>query len=76
VALMALGVRMLSVNPEALLRTRRLVQCVSMDGLTAIADKVLGAASGEVVKAVVKEELIRQNVPQPLWQAELGAVNL
>ena len=67
-ALLALGVTDLSVSPVALLKVRRLVQCVRCDRLRALAPKLTSAVSGGAVREMLREELSQQGVAEALWK--------
>ncbi len=69
-ALLALGIRELSVSAGSLPRVRRLIQTCDAAALAGLADALCGAQGPREVRHLLTTELRRQAVPAPLWDGE------
>lgn len=69
-ALLALGVDELSVSPGSLPRVRRFVQTADAGRLRRLAPRLTAAPDAEDVRALLREELAEQGVPEPLFAGE------
>jgi phosphoenolpyruvate-protein kinase (PTS system EI component) len=66
-ALVALGITDLSINPGALLRVRRLIQCMDAGRLREKAPLLRDADDGAAVRGILREALTRMETPESLW---------
>ncbi|MBI5443196.1 MAG: phosphoenolpyruvate--protein phosphotransferase [Deltaproteobacteria bacterium] len=69
-ALVALGVKELSLSPGVLPRVRRLIQLVDRRRLLGLATRLKAAEGAEDVKRLLRDELRDEGVPEPLWATE------
>lgn len=67
-ALLAVGVRELSVSPGSLPRVRRLIQLCDATRLAALADALCGARDAGEAQRLLRAELASQAIPATLWE--------
>ncbi|MHB8766713.1 MAG: phosphoenolpyruvate--protein phosphotransferase [Deferrisomatales bacterium] len=69
-ALLAVGVRELSLSPGTLPRVRRLVQTCDLGRLRALAPGLRSASGAGEVRSLLVGELASQGVPEALWSTD------
>jgi len=67
-ALIALGLRDFSATPSALMKIRRLLQCIDAKKLSDLKPLILSASSPDEVRGVVRDLLEKGGVPEMLWR--------